>query len=555
MDEGVAKAFSLGAKSTGLGPGQSRDNHTPFAFRPDRSRVRAVSDSAAVSSSVASGRPCIVVATFSSLAFGHARTLFLQMASNSANAIIFTTRASVGPESLAAQLLPAAVGATLPQTVTVAQSMVVPLAGAELAAWRAARADEAARAARAAAAVRERAREAEELAAATAAAAEAERAREAEAAAAAVAAAAAAAAATTSMDVDAAPVYLDDESEAIALIGDVDDCGGAVAVRRALRGGLAARFPMFARDSAAAGALAPTEYGLQVDPAFYVDDASAAAVGAGAAGVETSSGGVSAGGGGGGSSTGLPLQLVAAAAVATKTVRSVLTVRIAARVLLHALEGLATGSSLVHVLESIAPQRLVVLAGSAGVGADASLANARALAGAAVAARVAAADAVHVLSPGTGADALDVSSRVAEMTLRVFDAVTAGAAHALALEPALRRVGDHHRVASVATQVIALPSGDVFLAAADAPCSALGGDKGDGHLPVVLRAGGSLRISDLRKRLRGAGVACDVVDGAIVTRAGVIIRKRAGGGVHVEGPPVNELYAVRSVVAAAHVFF
>ena len=481
----------------------------------------------------------------------------MQMAANSSNAIVFTTRASIGPDSLAAQLLPSSSAATsLPQSVTVSQTTVVPLAGAELAAWRAARADEAARNARAAAAVRERAREAEELAAATAAAAEAERAREAEAAAAAVAAAAAAAAAVAAtkspMDVDAAaPVYLEDESEVIALIGDVDDCGGAVAVRRALRGGLAARFPMFARDLAAlTGALAPTDYGLQVDPANFVDEVPASALGTAAAvGVGFGSGVSSAGGG---SSSGLALPLSAAAA-ATKTVRSVLTVRLAARVLLHALEGVATGESLINVLESIAPQRLVVLAGSTGVGSDAALASARALANAAVTARVAAADAVHVLSPSDTVSALDVSSRVAEVTLRVLDAAAAaavGAPHSLALEPVLRRVGDHHRAASVMTQVVMLPNGDVVLTAAN---DAEHGDgAGGGHAPVMLRAGGALRIPDLRKRLRGAGVASEVIDGEIVTRAGVLIKRRTGGGVDVEGPPVAELFAVREIVAAAY---
>ena len=565
MGDDAAKAFSLGATSTGAGPG-SDGEPTPFSFRADRSRVRAAASLDHVAASIAAGWPCIILASFASLGLGLSRSIFMQLAADPKNAVIFTSRAAVPADSVAAQLVPIGKAAS-PLSLTFTTTSTVPLVGAELAAWKEAREEERSRAARVVAVARARMREADELSAATAAATAAA----AEAAAAAAAALATASVFTTeavAMEVDAAAaaaasrnVYLEDDSEAIMSIEDIDDAlhgtvssvGGAGSLRALAwrAGGPTSRFPTFSRDAPRDALFANTDYGLQVDPAAFMD---LEGTGDGSPTAALSSTAESAGQG---PAALTPFAPQLSEPLATKRVRSTLTMRVQCRVAMHALDGCTVGESLVHVLEAAMPLRLIVLAGCASPNTPAAEA-ASALARAVVDARVLSANAVSILDASCN-EPLDVSSHVSELKLRVLHAAAASDLdkHTLALAPPLLRVGDTHSLAYVETQILAvarsteegseMSSSELFLAAAE-------GD--EGHLPLIIRAGGPLRLSNLRQRLRKAGIIAEVIEGALITRGGVIVRRfaGAGGALNVEGPPVPELFRVREIVAEEHVF-
>jgi hypothetical protein len=238
---------------------------------------------------------------------------------------------------------------------------------------------------------------------------------------------------------------------------------------------------------------------------------------------------------------------------------------------MHALEGCAVGESLVHVLEATAPLRLVVLAGCASSGA-AALDAARALAQAAIEARLLPKESVMVLDGAQGEE-IDISSQVSELKLRVLNAAVASTigAFPLALVPPLLRVGDTHSVAYVKTRILALASTEgasdapeLFLAsdvndATDDPMAVVNAEDEAGHLPLILRAGGPLRLPELRRQLRAAGIVAEVIDGALITRGGIIV-KRLGpseveSALNVEGPPIPEFFQVKQIVAQAHAFF
>lgn len=570
MGDTAAKSFSLGATSSGVRPGEGE--HTPFSFRADRSRVRATASLDHVTASIAAGRPCIVVASFASLAFGLARTLFLQIAADSKNAVFFTSRATIPDDSVASQLLPTG-SAVASNSFTFSTTTIVPLAGAELAAWKEARLEEKQRVVRAAAAARARAREADELAAATAAA---NVTAEAAPAAAVVEAADAPTDSATAMKVDAtlASMYLDDDNDAILSIEDVDDAlkgfMESAAVAGSLRalawrsGGPTSRFPLFARDTKQDAHFAQTEYGLQVDPADFMDtevpDARSS---------PSSSGPASAAVGSSAPAHSHPHQVEP---LASKRVRNTLTMRVQCRIAMHALEGCAVGESLVHVLEATAPLRLVVLAGCASSGA-AAVDAARALAQAAIEARLLPKESVMVLDSSAQGEEIDISSQVSELKLRVLNAAVASTigAFPLALAPPLLRVGDTHSVAYVKTRILALASSEgaseapeLFLASDvndgnDDPMAVANAEDEAGHLPLILRAGGPLRLPELRRQLRAVGIVAEVIDGALITRGGIIV-KRLGtseekSALNVEGPPIPEFFQVKQIVAQAHAFF
>jgi hypothetical protein len=81
-----------------------------------------------------------------------------------------------------------------------------------------------------------------------------------------------------------------------------------------------------------------------------------------------------------------------------------------------------------------------------------------------------------------------------------------------------------------------------------------GGDDEDGHPPALLRPG-PVRLAEVRRQLAAAGVETRLVDGAVVTDGGVVVRRggaadEAGAGfaLEMDGPVCAEYFLVRRVL-------
>ncbi len=619
-----------------LGKEFSETRTTPFTFDSGpRARVRVVQSVEPIAACLASGTPCVVMASFGSLQLGWARALMTQWASNPRYAVLFTSRVDAGASSsLAAQLT----AVPTPSSVTYETSVTVPLMGAELRKWREAVDDERRRVARTAAAARARAEERAELAETVVVAppvvmppppVSAPLAMPS------VAAPAAAAAAEAVVDagdsrhrVDAAGYTLDEDlacdceyvdEVAAASMGGVaalgrraegagsgDDgmgedrppgeedappgMGASVAVEPAATGGgrkrgrtalgsgipggpAAVRFPMYSRDlggdAARAGA---TEYGWAVDrsefltapaPGSGATESVPVPTGSSAGGSVTSAAlqalerlmpGGSAGGGVGGAAGPSASSLLASAvaatglvrpgeAVPTKRMRHSVTLRISCAVWVIPLEGRVDGASLVHVLEEVAPGRVVLLRG-AGEAALAALTSALRKAGVGPS---------GLTCPSTGVP-IDVASGVSELSMPVRDALYSSLHfHTSVLPPTAggREGGTALDVAFVRAQVEEGGGGG-------GPTLTLapGAVAGAGHLPILLRPGGPLRLADVRKRLLRAGMEVETVgEAALVTKGGILLTRAGpsgglGGGpvFDIEGPACAEYFLVRRVL-------
>jgi hypothetical protein len=72
--------------------------------------------------------------------------------------------------------------------------------------------------------------------------------------------------------------------------------------------------------------------------------------------------------------------------------------------------------------------------------------------------------------------------------------------------------------------------------------------KSGSRAPVLLRTG-AIRLAEVRKMLKAAGVETQLIDGAVVTQGGIIVRREknanAGFGLEMDGPVCFEYFVVR----------
>jgi hypothetical protein len=115
--------------------------------------MRVIPSLESISSMLAAGAPMVILASSASLETGAARALLARWAADPRNTFLLTSRAAAPQGSIPAQML--ARGA--PCSLTLDKHIAVPLAGAELRAWRESKEDAAVRAARVAASRRAKA--------------------------------------------------------------------------------------------------------------------------------------------------------------------------------------------------------------------------------------------------------------------------------------------------------------------------------------------------------------------------------------------------------------
>ena len=194
----------------------------------------------------------------------------------------------------------------------------------------------------------------------------------------------------------------------------------------------------------------------------------------------------------------------APAAAPTKPVVFTTNVPVSARVGFLDGEGRADAHAIRNIVELVSPLRLVLVHGST----DATLTLARACAP----------FCGDVASPRVG-DVLDLSSRARQFTASLPDDVF--------LSAPFQRVGGYD-VAFIDVEVG--PGESMTLVKptyAPSTTSLMDADDGvlssGGHEPSFLRPS-MMKLPDLRKRLAKAGILSDIVEGGLVTRAGVVLQ-------------------------------
>jgi hypothetical protein len=148
---------------------------------------------------------------------------------------------------------------------------------------------------------------------------------------------------------------------------------------------------------------------------------------------------------------------------------------------------------------------------------------------------------------------IDVASGVCELSLPVRDALYSSLHfHTATLPPTAggKEGGTALDIAFVRAQVEEGPGGGAQLTLA------AGAGTGAGHIPILLRPGGPLRLADVRKRLLRSGIDVEAVgEAALVTKGGILLTRAGGGGASgggpvfdIEGPASAEYFLVRRVL-------